>query len=329
MIKVAVIGAKGYVGEELIKLLIKHPKARITVLADKINGATTIISETYPYLKGVLDLQCEEVDYQKISDNADIIFLALPHTVSIQLVPKFASLGKKIIDLSADYRLKDPEVYEKWYESKHSSPELLKKAVYGLPELYRKKIKKAKLIANPGCYPTSIILGCYPALKHKIIKKKGVIIDSKSGISGGGREFVKSYKSPNTYAYKIGGLHRHISEIEQELKCLITFTPHIVPQERGMLSTIYMKLKKIVSSSEVAQVYRDFYAGEPFVRIVEAAMTKNVVNTNFCDIALNVDKRTENLIVTSAIDNLVKGASGQAVQNMNIMFGLDEKEGLA
>ncbi|PIU82744.1 MAG: N-acetyl-gamma-glutamyl-phosphate reductase [Elusimicrobia bacterium CG06_land_8_20_14_3_00_38_11] len=328
MINVAVIGAKGYAGEELIKILLRHSGVKIISLSGRMDGKPKHISEMYSYLKGKLDIFCEDIDQKKIAENADIIFTALPHSVSMGIVSKFVLLNKKVIDLSADFRLKDAAVYEKWYGVKHTNPELLEKSVYGLCELYRKKIKKAKLLANPGCYPTSIILGCYPALKEKIIKKKGIIIDSKSGYSGGGREFVKNYKEPNCYAYQVGGIHRHIPEIEQELKCQIIFTPHVIPQERGMLSTIYLKLKKEISLADVIAVYKKYYENEPFIRIVETAMTKNVVNTNYCDIAINIDGRTNNLIITSAIDNLVKGAAGQAVQNMNIMFGIDEKEGL-
>lgn len=328
MINVAVIGAKGYAGEELIKILLKHSKVKITSLSGRMDGKPKHICEMYPYLEGKVDIFCEDIDEKKIAENADVIFTALPHSVSMEIVSKFITLGKKVIDLSADFRLKDPAVYEKWYKTKHTNSELLEKAVYGLCELYRKKIKKAKLLANPGCYPTSIILGCYPALKEKIIKKKGIIIDSKSGYSGGGREFVKNYKEPNCYAYQVGGIHRHIPEIEQELKCHMVFTPHIIPQERGMLSTIYLQLKKEISLEDVVAVYKKYYENEPFIRIVETAMTKNVVNTNYCDIAINKDERTDTLIITSAIDNLVKGAAGQAVQNMNIMFGIDEKEGL-
>ncbi|OGS44340.1 MAG: N-acetyl-gamma-glutamyl-phosphate reductase [Elusimicrobia bacterium RIFOXYD2_FULL_34_15] len=328
MINVAIVGAKSYTGEELIKILYKHPNVKIVSLSGRMQGTTKHICEIYPYLKGKVDILCEDINEKKIAEQSDLIFTALPHKVSMEMVTKFYNFGKKVIDLSADFRLKDAEIYEKWYESKHISPELLKKAVYGLPELYRKKIKKATIIANPGCYPTTIILGCYPVLKEKIVNKKSIIIDSKSGISGAGREFVKTYHSPNTYAYKIGGIHRHIPEIEQELKCLITFTPHVIPQERGMLSTIYFKLKKSISENEIIQIYKKYYENEPFVRIVESAQTKDVENTNYCNIAINIDKRTNNLVITSAIDNLVKGASGQAVQNMNIMSGFDEEEGL-
>lgn len=336
MINAAVVGAKGYAGEELIKILLKHPKVEITSFSDKMDGQRKNLCEIYPYLQGKIDVFCEDLDEKKIADNSDVIFTALPHKVSMEIVARFISFGKKVIDLSADYRLKDPAVYERWYGAKHTSSKMLGDAVYGLPEIYRKKIKKAKLLANPGCYPTSIILGCFPLMKEKLADTKSVIIDSKSGYSGGGREFVKNYKEPNCYAYQIGGIHRHIPEIEQELSLLTTshlpltvsFTPHIIPQERGMLSTIYLNLKKNISQNEIVRIYEQYYNDEPFVRVVESAQTKNVVNTNYCDIAVNKSKQQKSLIVTSAIDNLVKGASGQAVQNMNIMFGLDEKEGL-
>src|SRR3989339_72 len=328
MINAAIVGAKSYTGEELIKILFKHPKVKIISLSGRMQGNSKHICEIYPYLKGQVDILCEDINEEKIAKESDIIFTALPHKVSMEIVAKFLKLGKKVVDLSADFRIKDPEIYEKWYETKHIFPELLKKAVYGLPELYREKIKKTNLVANPGCYPTTIILGCYPILKENIVNKKNIIIDSKSGISGGGREFVKTYQSPNTYAYKIGGIHRHIPEIEQELKCRVTFTPHVIPQERGMLSTIYLNLKKVISVNEIIRIYKKYYEGEPFVRIVESAQTKEIENTNYCNIAINIDKRTNNIIITSVIDNLVKGASGQAVQNMNIMCGFDEKEGL-
>ncbi|MFH1540979.1 MAG: N-acetyl-gamma-glutamyl-phosphate reductase [Elusimicrobiota bacterium] len=335
-IDVAVVGAKGYAGEELIKILLKHSQVKITSLSGRMDGKPKHISEMYSYLKGKLDIFCEDIDEKKIADNSDVIFTALPHKVSMEIVSKFISLNKKVIDLSADFRLKDPAVYEKWYKTKHTNSNLLEKAVYGLPEIYRKKIKKAKLVANPGCYPTTIILGCYPLLKENLVNKKKIIIDSKSGISGGGREFVKNYREHNCYAYQVGGIHRHIPEIEQELSHIlhptsnicISFTPHIIPQEKGMLSTIYLQLKKEIFLADVIAIYKKYYENEPFVRIAETSMTKNVVNTNYCDIAINKDERTNTLIITSAIDNLIKGAAGQAVQNMNIMFGFNEQEGL-
>jgi len=336
MINVSVVGAKGYAGEELIKILSKHPNVKIVSLSGRMNGKPKKICEMYPYLKGALDVFCEDIDEKKIADVSDVIFTALPHKVSMEIVAKFISLGKRVIDLSADFRIRDTDIYEKWYGVPHTEKELLKKAVYGLPELYRDEIKKAVLVANPGCYPTTVILGSIPALKEKIVTTEGIIIDSKSGISGGGREFVKDYSGPDTYAYKLGGIHRHIPEIEQELNKLavgssqftVIFTPHILAQERGMLSTIYFKLNKKISQKEIIGIYEKYYKNEQFVRVVETARTINVSNTNYCDIAVNVDERLPVLMVTAAIDNLVKGAAGQAVQNMNIMFGFGEKEGL-
>lgn len=332
-LKIAIVGAKGYAGEELIKILLKHSGVEITSLSGRMNGKPKHISKMYPYLKGKLDVFCEDIDEQKIADSADVVFTALPHSVSMNIVSKFILLGKKVIDLSADFRLTDPMVYEKWYGVKHTNPKLLSEVVYGLPEINRVKIKNVNLIANPGCYPTSVILGCAPAMTEKIVDVKNIIIDSKSGYSGGGKKFVRNYKESNCYAYQVG-IHRHIPEIEQELSAVssqrlaVSFTPHIIPQERGILSTIYLQLKKEISAVDVVAIYKRYYESEPFVRIVEIAQTKNVINTNYCDIAIDVDSRTNNIIVTSTIDNLIKGAAGQAVQNMNILFGIDETCGL-
>jgi len=339
MINVGIVGITGYTGEELIKILLKHKQAKISVLAGRSASETKPVCEIYPNLSSS-DLKCEALDVPSLSRKADVIFLALPHRVSFEIVPDLIKAGKKVIDLSADFRLNDGEIYEKWYGSKHTATHLLSEAVYGLPEIYRDKIKKAKLIANPGCYPTSIILACAPAMKKKIVKTSSIIVDSKSGISGAGRKAAKDYfekEHPNFRAYNIGGLHRHIPEIEQELSKVagssvtMTFTPHIIPIERGMLSSVYLDLNKKISTSEIVNLYKDFYKNEPFVKVLaegELPSTKNVVNTNFCEIGLKVDERIDRLIVISAIDNLLKGASGQAVENMNIMFGLDEKEGL-
>jgi N-acetyl-gamma-glutamyl-phosphate reductase len=275
-----------------------------------------------------------------LAKKVDVVFLALPHRVSFEIVPALIKEGKKVIDLSADFRLKSAALYERWYGEKHTAEPLMAKAVYGLTELYRDDVKKADLVANPGCYPTTVILGCMPAFKNGLADLSSIIIDAKSGISGAGRKPTAEYfknEHPNFRPYNIAGGHRHIPEIEQELSRVagknitVTFTPHIMPLERGMLSTIYMNLKKKVSSAEALAMYQEAYKNEPFVRVLpegEIPRVKNVVNTNFCDIGLKVDERTGRLIVVSAIDNLVKGASGQAVQNMNIMFGIDEKEGL-
>ncbi len=324
-IKAGIIGVLGYAGEELIEILLRHPYVEIVYIEDKIENFKEKTIEKFP-----------ELNINKLSNSAetaDIIFLALPHGVSLEYVPEFIRLNKKVVDLSADYRLKSKNIYETWYGKKHTSPELLKKSVYGLPELHRNEISSAQLIANPGCYPTSIILGSYPAIKKLPVDKTIIIADSKSGISGGGKKFVEEYLSKNTdntYAYQVTK-HRHTPEIEQELSTKVIFTPHIVPQERGILSTIYLKLKQEISIDEVISTYKEFYKDEPFLRIFEKdklPQTAEVIYTNFCDIGFTIDKTNNFLIVISAIDNLVKGASGQAVQNMNILFRLDEKTGL-
>jgi len=349
MIKTAIIGVSGYAGEELLKILSSHRGTEIVYLGDKQECDETRITcngREYPCYKYNPDTEILSTGLK----SADVVFLALPHGVSMDIVPKLASAKKRVIDLSADYRIKDAGVYEKWYKQKHRYASLLKEAVYGLPELYREKIRKASLVANPGCYPTSIILAVAPLLQNGLIKifpeVSPVIVDSKSGISGGGRNFVREYlskKTDDTYAYQSGGKHRHIPEVEQELSSIageqihIQFTPHIVPQERGMFSTVYVHLKKNTSPVEIIRDYSAFYRNEPFVRVLpenELPKTSRVVNTNLCEIGFAVDShydthgRLTPLTVMSAIDNLVKGASGQAVQNMNIMYGLNELDGL-
>lgn len=341
MIKVAVVGAKGFAGEELIKLLINHPHVEIAALADKMDGIAQNISSIYPYLAGQLDLTCEELEVDKVAGKSEIIFLALPHKVSQGIAADFIKAGKIVIDLSADFRISDPAVYEQWYETKHLYPELLAQAVYGLPELYREKIKKARLIANPGCYPTSIILGAAPLVRERLAGTEYILADSKSGISGAGRAFVQNFvaaaeKSENLKAYSIG-IHRHTPEIEQELSKLagkdtqILFTPHLIPIMRGMLSAIYIMPNSNFNTKELLELYKEFYKDEPFIRILPEGQfpeTNEVSNTNYCNIGVKADERTKRTIIVSAIDNLVKGASGQAIQNMNIICGFDEKEGL-
>ncbi|OGS20471.1 MAG: N-acetyl-gamma-glutamyl-phosphate reductase [Elusimicrobia bacterium RIFOXYA2_FULL_40_6] len=340
-IKVGIIGITGYAGEELINILSKHPNVDIVFLSSRFDKPTKKLSEIYSYLKTTFDFDCNSLDIdnnlkQSGLKNADVVFLALPHGTSAEIAYKLLKAGKKVIDLSADFRLKNPETYKKYYELEHPHPELLKEAIYGLPELYKKQISKASLIANPGCYPTSVILGSAPLLKNKLVKTTSIIIDSKSGYSGAGREFAKKYQAtglPNTFAYKTGGKHRHIPEMEQELSATIIFTPHVVPQERGMYTVLYFELLKNISLNEIADLYKTFYKDEPFVRILPAGIepqTINIMNNNFCDIgfAMYPCAGKNTLIVMSAIDNLVKGASGQAVQDMNIMYGLDEKTGL-
>ncbi|MDO9309886.1 MAG: N-acetyl-gamma-glutamyl-phosphate reductase [Deltaproteobacteria bacterium] len=339
MLNVAIVGASGYTGLELIRILHCHPEVAVTCLTSE-QSAGKRISEVFPTLRGRCDLILENLEPVRVSEKADIIFTALPHKAAMEVVPTFLKLGRKVIDLSADYRLSDPEVYGQWYEP-HLNPANLKKAVYGLPEIRRAKIRGAKLVANPGCYPTSIILGLAPLLKQGLIHPHSIISDSASGVTGAGRsakvdslycEVNEGYK-----AYGVGGVHRHTPEIEQELSLLageplkVTFTPHLVPMDRGILSTIYAAPLKEMTSADLVRLYAEFYAGEPFVRVLPQGSlpsTAFVRGSNFCDIAPLVDARTGRIIIVSAIDNLVKGASGQAVQNMNLVCGFPETTGL-
>lgn len=339
MLKVAIVGASGYTGVELLRILYCHPEAAVTCVTSE-RSAGKRVSDIFPGLRGRCDLLLENLEPVRVSGKADFIFTALPHKAAMEVVPTFLEMGKQVVDLSADYRLRDPREYGKWYEP-HLNPELLKKAVYGLPEIKRAKIAGSDLVANPGCYPTSVILGMAPLLKKKLIGPASIIADSKSGVTGAGR----SAKVDNLYcevnegfkAYGVGGVHRHIPEIEQELshlageKLAITFTPHLVPMERGILSTIYSLPVQSVTTADLLKLYNDFYKGEPFVRVLPEGSfpsTAFVRGSNFCDIGLTMDSQTGRVIVVSAIDNLVKGASGQAVQNMNIMCGFPETMGL-
>lgn len=333
------MGITGYTGEELLKILSRHPGAEISMLASRSAESPRPVSEIYPHLSHI-KMNYVKAGPEDVAAASDVVFLALPHRVSFEVVPKILAAGKKVIDLSADFRLESAETYEKWYGAKHTAGGLLKDAVYGLPELYRKEIKKANLVANPGCYPTTVILGAAPAIKAGAADPFTLIIDSKSGISGAGRKPSEEYfknEHPNFRPYNVAGVHRHTPEIEQELskvvgkEVTVTFTPQIIPVERGMLSVIYMEPEKKLTTASATELYAEFYKGEPFVRVMPAdklSGIKNVSGTNYCDIAVRVDERTNRLVVFSCIDNLLKGASGQAVQNMNIMFGFGEKEGL-
>jgi N-acetyl-gamma-glutamyl-phosphate reductase len=339
MLNVAVVGASGYTGVELLRILHCHPEVAVTCVTSE-QSAGKRISEIFPSLRGRCDMVLENLEPVRIAEKADLIFTALPHKAAMEVVPTFLKLKKKVIDLSADYRLHDAAVYGKWYEP-HMNPELLAKAVYGLPEVRRSRIARASLVANPGCYPTSIILGLAPLLKNRLVDASTIIADSKSGVTGAGR----SAKVDNLYcevndgfkAYGVGGVHRHIPEIEQELSELagegitISFTPHLVPMDRGILSTIYATPKNKVAVEGLLALYSEFYKGEGFVRVLPAGQfpsTSFVKGSNFCDIGIAVDDRTGRVIIVSAIDNLVKGASGQAVQNMNLVCGYPENLGL-
>ena len=339
MIRAGIIGITGYTGEELLKLLSKHNDVKVTRIYGRSSSEERDLKDIYPKFAG-LNLKVEPLNIKQIPVNCDIIFLALLHAIAFEIVPHLIDLGVKVIDLSSDFRLKSAEVYEKWYKVTHTAKDYIGKAVYGLSELNDKEIKNAFLVANPGCYPTSIILGCAPVIKNGFVDLKGIVIDSKSGISGAGRKSALEYfknEHPNFRAYKIAGGHRHIPEIEQELanlsgeKTIVSFTPHIMPVERGMLSTIYINLRQSVKIYTVIEKYREFYKGRKFVKVLDEDVMmgiKDVVNTNFCEISVKIDERAKTLVIVSVIDNLVKGASGQAVQNMNLMFGLPETAGL-
>ena len=338
MIKVAIVGATGYAGEELVKILINHPQVKIVSLSAKIDKPQKI-GKIFPNFSGKIDLVCGQPDFSKIVPECDLAFLALPHGVSMEVAAKFLEAGKRVIDLSADYRLKDISVYEQWYGARHKDSKHLAQAVYGLPEVYRKEIKQAKLVANPGCYPTGIILGCLPLLSKNIAENKNIIVDAKSGLSGAGREkeaALFAQMQNNLCAYKVDA-HQHSPEINQELsifanaKIEVTFTPHLLPIKRGILSTIYLQLHKEISQKDALNLYQDFYQDEPYVKVLPEGrfpQFKDIAETNFCYIGLKINPAKRIAIVICAIDNLVKGASGQAVQNMNIMYGFKETEGL-
>lgn len=338
MVNVGVVGATGYAGEQLVWILHKHSHVKINFLCTH-NYAGVEFSEIYRNFSGFLADQCIDMDlaFERL-EGIDVLFIALPHGKAFKLVEKALSLGVKVIDLGADFRLNNKELYEEWYELEHEMPTLLQDAVYGLPELNRDKIKNCKLVANPGCYPTATILGLAPLLHNKWIAPNSIIIDAKSGVSGAGRSaniatlFTECNESIK--AYGVPG-HRHTPEIEQELSKLagetavVSFSPHLVPMNRGILSTCYGTLKADITIEEVTALYREFYQGEYFVKLVDALPeTRWVRGSNLCHIGVRIDKRTNRVIVLSVIDNLIKGAAGQAVQNMNIMLGLKETEGL-
>ncbi|HOB73723.1 MAG TPA: N-acetyl-gamma-glutamyl-phosphate reductase [Phycisphaerae bacterium] len=335
-IRVAIIGATAYTSREAIRWLLRHPRAQITALCSRREPQPRI-EEIFPDLAGQISMRCEPIDPPAFKGRADVAFLCVPNGLAMSLAPQLLAAGLRVVDFSADYRLKEPADYEQWYDKKHTDLENLERAVYGIPEFYREKIRTAALVANPGCYPTSAALGIVPLVKAGLIDPQDVIVDSASGVSGAGREPKPEHHFPErneTFeAYKVGE-HRHMVEIERTLdpyvrgrKSSVIFTPHLVPMERGILSTIYLKPVQPVSVQHVAEVFGKTYANEPFIRLRQTPpRTADVARTNFCDITARVVKGR--IIVLSAIDNMVKGAAGQAIQNMNVMFGLDETTGL-
>jgi len=338
MLKVAVVGASGYTGVELIRLLVGHPEIEISSVTSRQHEGLPI-SQVFPSLTGFCELVCEPVDVDAIAEKSDLVFTALPHKSAMEVIPGFLAAGCKVVDLSADYRLKDKDVYEQWYQE-HTSPELLAEAVYGLPELFRSELEGARLVANPGCYPTSVALGLAPLLKNDLIDPATLIVDSKSGTSGAGRGAKQGslYCEVNE-GFKAYGVasHRHTPEIEQTLTTLagcpvaVNFTPHLLPVNRGILSTMYATLMHETGTAELRELFEKYYSNESFVRVMPGGELPNVAyvrGTNFCDVGVVSDPRTGRVIVVSAIDNLVKGAAGQAIQNMNLICGFKEQLGL-
>ncbi|MDQ0200669.1 N-acetyl-gamma-glutamyl-phosphate reductase [Neobacillus ginsengisoli] len=337
--KASIVGGTGYGSVELIRLINKHPYMELGTIVSNSQAGNSF-SQTYPHLTGIIEQRMEDFDASNLSEKNDIVFLATPSGVSSNLIPKLLDNGIKCIDLSGDFRLRSTEEYELWYKHSPADESYLKQATYGLSEIYTEKIRSAKLIANPGCYPTASTLGLLPIVKTNLADNKSIIIDAKSGVSGAGRglSLTSHYAeiNENLKAYKLGA-HQHIPEIEQVLQdetgtqITITFTTHLVPMTRGIMCTTYVNLKENISTEQAVQLYTQFYEKNPFVRIRKPGTipaTKEVLGSNYCDIGLHVDPRTNRLTIISVIDNLVKGAAGQAIQNANLMNGWDERAGL-
>jgi N-acetyl-gamma-glutamyl-phosphate reductase len=336
--RVGIIGATGYTGVELLRLLLLHPEVEVTALTSQ-KYAGTPIDRVFPSLLKRLQLKCEELNVEILSGKADFIFTAVPHKTAMEVVPLFHRQGKRIVDLSADFRFRNAATYEKWYQ-KHTSPDLLPESVYGLPEIHREKIRSARIVGNPGCYPTGALIGLLPLVKKGIISPENIVVDSKSGVSGAGRdvalESLFCEVNEGVKAYKIFA-HRHTPEIDQELSQLaqreinVTFVPHLIPMDRGILSTLYVRLTKKMETEELLGLFQEVYRGEPFIRVHPKGKlpnTKDVRGSNLCDIGATVSDSDARAVIVTAIDNLVKGASGEAVQNMNIMLGYPETTGL-
>jgi N-acetyl-gamma-glutamyl-phosphate reductase len=340
--KVAVVGASGYAGEELVRLLLGHPNVDLVAATSRqLVGKT--LAEVYPrfaHLPKAVTLEFSEFDTKAIAASANIIFLALPHGLAAEFAKPLLSAGARVLDLSADFRVKDADVYREFYGHEHPAPDLLGQSIYGLPEIYRNRIRDAKLVACPGCYPTSILVPLRPLIRRKAIDRKRILVASMSGVSGAGRKVDSDYLfSECNESVRPYGVpkHRHLSEIEQELSNLaeervtIQFTPHLVPMNRGIATTIYADIAANVVNLDPAVMFSGAYAEEPFVRLLDGERlpdTKHVAGTNFIDISWKIDKRTNRIVLMSALDNLLKGASGQAVQCMNVMLGLPETAGL-
>ena len=338
MKKAAIIGASGYTGIELMRLAALHPRVELVAVSSE-QFAGKHVAEVFPFLTGKVKLAFQALSQHTELDKADFAFVALPHQKAMEVVPGILRKGIRVVDLSADFRFRNPSLYEQWYRT-HNAPELLAEAVYGLTEIYREPIRTAGLVANPGCYPTAALLPLIPVIKSGLVTTEGIVVDAKSGVSGAGRGAVLTSLfaevNEGVKAYKVG-THQHTPEIEQELSfaaqkpVVINFTPHLIPMNRGILATIYATLTGKATQEDVLQCYRSFYDGSGFIRICAPGTipsTHQVRGSNYCDIGFVIDKRTNRLIIVSAIDNLLKGGAGQAVQNMNIMAGFEEDAGI-
>jgi N-acetyl-gamma-glutamyl-phosphate reductase len=339
---VAIVGASGYTGEELVRLLLAHRGVNLVAATSRQLAGRTL-AEVFPrfaHHKTATSLKFSEPDAKQLAREAALVFLALPHGLAAEFAKPLLTNGLRVLDLSADFRIKDAAVYKEFYGHEHPAPDLLPKAVYGLPEIYRDEIRDAKLVACPGCYPTSILIPLRPLIRRKAIDRKTILISSMSGVTGAGRKVEADYLfSECNESVRPYGVpkHRHLSEIEQELsslsgeKIIIQFTPHLVPVNRGIATTIYADIAGDVVAFDPVVVFNSAYGEEPFVRVLGDSRlpdTKNVLGTNFIDVAWKIDQRTHRIVIMSAIDNIVKGASGQAVQCMNLMLGLPEAAGL-
>jgi N-acetyl-gamma-glutamyl-phosphate reductase len=343
MIRVSIVGATGLAGECLIRALLGHPQCKISMLVSD-HAAGRPIGELLPPLRGELDMATVSATPEEIAAQSDVVFTAKKGTETFAVVPGLLKGGAKVIDIGGEFRFSDPAIYEQWYKERHGCKELLSEAVYGLPELYKSRIKTARLVGNPGCYVTSAILALAPLLHARLIEPEGIVIDSYSGLSGAGRQFNQKLSNlfvdidENLRAYNVG-THRHTPEIEQALgfahggPVTVTFVPHLAPIDRGILTTVFARPKAGVNTQKAMAALREFYtrADAPFVRVLDAVgdvAISNVARSNYCDVSAQVVERSNQLVVSSALDNLVKGAAGQALQNMNLMCGLDETLGL-
>lgn len=341
-VRAAVAGGSGYIGAELIRLLLRHPRVELVgVTSERLAGER--VDRSYPHLRGLTDLEFHELDARWLAETAEVAFLALPHLESQRVVPVLRRGGRRAIDLSADYRLRDAQDYVTWYKAPHQDAGGLAEAVYGLPELHRKGVAGAGLVAVPGCYPAGAILATAPLLKAQLAHPDGIVIDGKSGVTGAGAQgrkvdpmYLYAEANENVQAYGIG-FHRHTAEMEQEMTGLlgapvrVSFTPHLLPLNRGLFTTASVPLARPIGTAELVALYRDFYAGEPFVRVAGEGgqpTTRAVVGSNFCDVAVVADPRTRRATCVSAIDNLGKGGAANGVQNLNVMMGWDERTGL-